>query len=287
MNEWQTPRAVPRRLRPLFLQQGVHVISIWHTVGASALVILFYVTAWFILAVALERNDVADVAWGLGPAVLAWWLYVRAWTFGPTTLLLAALLVTVWGARLAVHVARRNFAPGRDEDPRYAAWRKEWRYFIVRSYFQVFVLQGALMLLVSMPLVVLASSPMLGLPVLTVLGAALWLVGFAFESIADRQLAEFLAEPREKRGKVMDRGLWAWSRHPNYFGESLMWWGLGVIALGVPYGYLGLIGPVTVTVLLVFVSGIPLVEKRHAGEADWEAYKARTSAFLPMPPHRD
>ena len=263
------------------------MISIWHTLGASALVILLYVTTWFVLALALERNDVADVAWGLGPAVLAWWLYIRAWTFGPTPLLLAALLVTVWGARLAVHIARRDFAPGRGEDPRYAAWRAEWRFFIARSYLQVFLLQGALMLLVSMPLVVLASSPLLGLPVLTVLGAALWLAGFTFESIADRQLAEFLAEPREKRGRVMDRGLWGWSRHPNYFGESLMWWGLGVIALGVPYGYLGLIGPVTITVLLVFVSGIPLVERRHAGEADWEAYKARTSAFLPMPPHRD
>ena len=263
------------------------MISIWHTILASASVLLFYVTAWFILALSLERNDVADVAWGLGPAILAWWLYVRAWTFGPTPLLLAALLVTVWGVRLAVHIARRDFAPGRAEDPRYADWREHWKFFVVRSYLQIFLLQGALMLLVSMPLVVLASSPALGLPVLTVLGAALWLAGFALESIADRQLAEFLAEPREKRGRIMDRGLWGWSRHPNYFGESLMWWGLAVIALGVPYGYLGFIGPVTITVLLVFVSGIPLVEQRHAGETDWEAYKARTSAFLPMPPRKD
>jgi steroid 5-alpha reductase family enzyme len=263
------------------------VISVTHTLGASALVILFYVTVWFGLALALERNDVADVAWGLGPTVLAWWLYVRAWTFGPTPLLLVAVLVTVWGVRLAVHIGRRDFAPERGEDPRYAEWRRTWRFFVVRSYFQVFLLQGLLMLMVSMPLIVLASSPTLGLPVLTVLGALLWLGGFTFESIADSQLAAFLAEPREKRGRVMDRGLWAWSRHPNYFGESLMWWGLGVIALGVPQGFLGLIGPVTITVLLVFVSGIPLIEQRHAGESEWEEYKARTSAFLPMPPHKD
>lgn len=263
------------------------MITILRTLGASALVIWFYVTAWFVLSLALKRNDVADVAWGLGPTVLGWWLYVRAGVFSATPLLLATVLVTVWGGRLAWHVAARDFAPGHEEDARYAAWRKEWRNFTVRSYLQVFLLQGFFMLLVSMPLIVLGSWPSPASPVLTVLGALLWFVGFGFESVADSQLAAFLAIPREERPRVMDRGLWAYSRHPNYFGESLMWWGLGIIALGVPYGWLGLVGPVTITLLLVFVSGIPLVERRHAGEPDWEAYKERTSAFLPMPPKKD
>jgi steroid 5-alpha reductase family enzyme len=266
--------------------QGQQVIEILRAIGASALVIWFYVTAWFALSLALKRNDVADVAWGLGPTVLGWWLFVRTGEFGATPLLLVTVLVSVWGARLAWHVAARDFAPGRGEDPRYAAWREEWRYFTVRSYLQVFLLQGFFMLLVSMPLIVLASWPAPALPVLTVVGAALWFAGFGFESIADRQLAAFLTIPREARPPVMDRGLWAWSRHPNYFGESLMWWGLAIVALGVPYGWLGLIGPVTITLLLVFVSGIPLVERRHAGEPDWDAYKQRTSAFLPMPPRK-
>ena len=268
------------------------MITVLRTAGASALVIWFYVTAWYVLSIVLKRNDVADVAWGLGPTVLGWWLFIRALAagtspLGATPLLLAAVLVSVWGVRLAWHIAARDFAPGRGEDPRYAAWRKEWRFFEVRSYLQVFLLQGLFMLLVSMPLIVLASWPPPALPVLTALGAALWFVGFGFESVADRQLVAFLAIPREERPRIMDTGMWGWSRHPNYFGESLMWWGLAVVALGVPYGWLGLIGPVTITVLLVFVSGIPLVEQRHAGEPDWEAYKQRTSSFLPMPPHRD
>ncbi len=263
------------------------MIFVVHTLGASALVIWFYVTAWFVLSLALKRNDVADVAWGLGPTVLGWWLFGRTGVLSATPLLLAAVLVSVWGVRLAWHVAARDFAPGRGEDPRYASWRKEWQYFTLRSYLQVFLLQGFFMLLVSMPLIMLASWPPPGLPVLTALGTLLWFVGFGFESVADRQLAAFLAQPRESRPRIMDTGLWAWSRHPNYFGESLMWWGLAIMALGVPLGWLGLIGPVTITVLLVFVSGIPLVEQRHTGEPDWDAYKERTSAFLPMPPRKN
>jgi steroid 5-alpha reductase family enzyme len=252
-------------------------------IARSALFLFFYVTAWFALSLALKRNDVADVAWGLGPTMLVWWLAFMTRAANPL-ILPVAVLVTVWGGRLAYHIGRRDFAPGRGEDPRYAAWRAEWRFFVVRSYLQVFLLQGFFMLLVSMPLIVLAASATTGPIVLTVLGVAVWAVGFGFESTADRQLAAFLSQPAESRGRVMDRGLWAWSRHPNYFGESLMWWGISIVALGAPVGWIGLVGPITITLLLVFVSGIPLAEKRHQGEPAWEAYKRRTSAFLPMPP---
>ena len=251
----------------------------------SALFLLAYVTAWFVLSLVLARNDVADVAWGLGPTMLVWWLAFLTRVSNPLILPVAAL-VTLWGVRLAYHIARRDFAPGRGEDPRYAAWRAEWKFFVVRSYLQVFLLQGLFMLLVSTPLIVLAASAGDRGPALGILGALVWLVGFVLESTADRQLATFLEEPRESRGAVMDRGLWSWSRHPNYFGESLMWWGLAIIALGAEWGWLGLLGPITITLLLVFVSGIPLAEQRHAGEPEWEAYKQRTSAFLPLPPRK-
>jgi steroid 5-alpha reductase family enzyme len=260
--------------------------AVLRAVGASTLVVWFYMTAWFVLALKLKRNDVADVAWGLGPAILSWWLYVRAGVFGATPLLLVAVLVSVWGVRLAWHIAVRDFAPGHGEDPRYASWRNEWRHFIVRSYLQVFLLQGAFMVLVSMPIIVLASWPASALPVLTALGAIVWLVGFGFESVADRQLDAFLARAPETRPRVLDTGVWAWSRHPNYFGESLTWWGVAIIALGVPLGWLGLIGPVTITALLLFVSGLPLIEQSHAGDPDWETYKEHTSPFVPMPPKR-
>jgi steroid 5-alpha reductase family enzyme len=253
----------------------------------AGLFIWFYVTAWFVLSLVMKRNDVADVAWGLGPTLLAWWFAFQHGLWPPSPLLLAALLTTVWGCRLAYHIAMRDFAFRHEEDGRYAAWRAEWKFFKLRSYLQVFLLQGVFMLLLCSPLIVLAASPDPQLPVLTILGAWIWAAGFAIEAIADTQLRAFLAVPREERPRVMDQGLWSWSRHPNYFGESLMWWGLAVLALGANHGLFALLGPVTITVLLVFVSGIPLVEARHIGDPDWDAYKARTSAFVPLPPKRD
>lgn len=240
-------------------------------------------TTWFAAGLALQRNDVMDVAWGLGPVLLSWWLVVYARSLA---LVPIAALVSLWGVRLSVHIVRRDFAPGTAENPRYAAWRAKWRFFALRSYLQVYLLQGLFLLLVSAPVIVFASAPAFGDPVLSLLGGLIFAAGFALETTADNQLAAFLAD-KDTRGHVMDRGLWAWSRHPNYFGESLVWWGLAVIALAVPLGWLGLVGPVTITVLLVFVSGIPVVERPHAGEPEWEAYKARTSAFLPLPPHKE
>lgn len=253
------------------------------TFGWSALFIAFYVSAWFALSLVLDRADVADVAWGLGPVLLSWWLVLLARSL---LLVPVAILVSLWGVRLSLHVARRDFAPGVGEDPRYAAWRATWRFFALRSYVQIFLLQGLFMLLVSSPLIVLAAARGESDFTLAVLGGAIFAAGYVFETTADRQLDTFLAIA-DNHGHVMDKGLWAWSRHPNYFGESLVWWGLAVIALGVPYGWIGLVGPTTITVLLVFVSGIPLVERRHAGEPEWEAYKQRTSSFLPMPPHKE
>ena len=251
---------------------------------ASALFLLAYMTAWFVASLAMGRNDVADVAWGLGPALLSWWLLLRAGSPATPAMVLVTVLVTTWGVRLALSLAHRNFRPGATEDARYAAWRAQWEFFAVRSFFQVFMLQGFFMLLISSPLILLASWPVAGDTSVIVLGALIWLAGFTFEFIGDRQLARYLAEPKNMRRAVLDRGLWSWTRHPNYFGESVMWWGLATVALSVPYGWSGLISPVTITWLLVFVSGIPLVEARHRGEPDWEKYRDRTSAFLPMPP---
>lgn len=251
--------------------------------GWSAGFLFVYVSAWFVVSLAMKRNDVADVAWGLGPPLLAWWLALLTRSIAMVPI---AVIVTLWGVRLSWHIARRDFAPGRGEDVRYAAWRSEWKQFALRSYLQVFLLQGLLMLLVSSPIVAMAAWHAEGTVGLWVLGVSMFAFGYAFEIVADRQLSAFLALP-ENQGGVMSGGLWAWSRHPNYFGESVLWWGLAVVALGVPFGWIGLIGPVTITVLLVYVSGIPLVERRHTDDPEWEAYKERTSAFLPMPPQRD
>jgi steroid 5-alpha reductase family enzyme len=253
------------------------------TYTLAALVVAAYMTAWFVGALLARRNDIVDVAWGLGFIALAIAFILRA-EQPSARLLLASALIAVWGIRLAWHIARRM--RGKPEDFRYAAWRKAWgRSFLPRTFLQVFMLQGLFMLVIAAPLIVVAVAPASRLGLLDALGALVWVTGFVFESVADRQMAAFKADAANK-GKLIDIGLWRYSRHPNYFGEALMWWGLAVIALGVPYGWLGLTGALAITLLLRFVSGVPMLEKKYAGRPDWEAYKARTSVFVPLPPKR-
>jgi len=184
--------------------------------------------------------------------------------------------------RLAWHIFKRN--RGKAEDFRYAAWRRQWgKYFVVRSFGQIFMLQGLLLLLIISPvlLVVGQEQPPLGL--LDGLGVMVWLAGLAFEAIGDRQLAAFLKNPAN-RGKLMTGGLWRFTRHPNYFGEAALWWGMAILALSAPHGWLGLIGPMVITFLLLFVSGVPLLEKKYRGRPDWEEYKKKTPVFFPWFP---
>jgi steroid 5-alpha reductase family enzyme len=250
----------------------------------AGMIVLVYMTAWFLVALALKRNDVADVAWGLGFVVIAWWGWLLGAAENTARLGLVTGLVTVWGVRLAFHIGRRNFSPTHREDPRYAAWRLEWgRWFVPRSYLQVFLLQGALMLVVSAPVLVVIARPGPPLGVIDLVGALLWLAGITSETLADAQLARHLSHA-ENRGAPLDRGLWAWSRHPNYVGEALAWWGLGVIALSAPDGWVGLIGPLAITLLLRYVSGVPMLERRHQGDPAWDAYRVRVPIFWPRPP---
>ncbi len=250
-------------------------------VGQVALLVWAYMTVWFLVALALRRNDVADVAWGLGFIVIAWSLLLVT-DPRPPRLWIAAVLVTVWGVRLAYYIASRR--RGKPEDYRYAAWRKQWgKWFYVRSYLQVFLLQGLFMVLIALPLAVLAAqTPPSRATMLGALAVGVWLVGFGFEAVGDAQLAAFLREP-ENRGHVMDRGLWRYTRHPNYFGEALQWWAIWLLTLGVPGWLLAAVGPLTITLLLRYVSGVPMLERKRAGQPEWEAYKARTSVFLPLP----
>ncbi len=244
-------------------------------------------STWWVLSVVMRRTDVADVGWGLGFVTLAWWgalvlapepVGARVW--------LAAALVTVWGVRLAWHIASRNFAPGTREDVRYAEMRLRWgRWWPLRSLLTVFWLQGTLMWLVASPLAVMVATRAVALGWADVVAVAVWGTGVAFEVSGDRHLAAWLAEPAN-RGRPLETGLWAWTRHPNYFGDALAWWGIGLLSLPMAYGWLGLVGPLVMTLLLRFVSGVPLLEKRHVGDPAWDAYRARTPMFLPRPPRR-
>ena len=154
---------------------------------------------------------------------------------------------------------------------------------LCRSYAQVYLLQGFLLFLVASPVLLINGSVATGLGMLDALGMAVWLVGFSFEAVGDAQLARFIKDPVNK-GKLMQGGLWAYTRHPNYFGEVTQWWGLWLVALSVPGGWLGIIGPMTITFLILKVSGVPMLERKMQEHPEFAAYERRVSMFIPLPP---
>lgn len=238
---------------------------------------------WFIISLVRKRNDVADVAWGLGFVLLAWVSFFIGGHASPIGLAVS-LLVTVWGSRLAWHIYSRN--RGRPEDYRYSEWRRSWgKWFYLRSYAQIFLLQGVLLFLIVSPVLVINYSQSVAFGPLVAVGLAVWAVGFFFEVVGDWQLARFIKDPTNK-GKLMTVGLWAYTRHPNYFGEVAQWWGLWLVALLAPYGWFAVIGPLTITLLILKVSGVPLLEKKMADNPEFAAYKNRVSVFIPWFPKK-
>jgi len=237
--------------------------------------------SWFAVAQYRKRNDLADIAWGIGFIVATLAALIAEGAMTSRSLLLF-MLVLAWGIRLAVHIGFRN--AGKGEDPRYRKWREEWgRYAVLRSFLQIFLLQQYLVLVVLVPVtyVIWRGDGPLGM--LDAIGVLVWSVGFFFETVGDYQLLRYKADP-ENKGRIMRTGLWRYTRHPNYFGEVTMWWGVYLIAMAVPGGWMTVIGPVTITLLILGVSGIPMLEARYEGNAEFEEYKRRTSAFFPLPP---
>jgi steroid 5-alpha reductase family enzyme len=232
----------------------------------------------------LARRDasIVDVWWGPGFALLAW---VDVAVAGPSPRsLLAASLVTLWAARLGGYLLWRNH--GRPEDPRYAAMRRRHgARFPWVSLATVFALQGVLQVAVGLPVWLTAARPgPTHLGVVDLAGTLLFATGLAFEAIGDLQLARFRADPANAH-RVMDRGLWALTRHPNYFGDCVAWWGIFVVALGGPLGWASLPGPALMTFLLLRVSGVALLERTIARRRpDYAAYADRVPAFFPRPP---
>jgi len=245
-----------------------------------ALLLFLYMNGWFVVSLIKKRNDVADIAWGLGFVLLAWISFFISNGYGERPIIIN-LLVTVWGLRLAWHIYKRNRK--KTEDYRYLEWRKQWgKWFLIRSYFQVYMLQGIFLFLISIPVIFINKNASFPFSAFYFLGLSVWAVGFFFEVVGDLQLAQFIKNPQNK-GKIMQSGLWRYSRHPNYFGEVTQWWGIFLFALPIPYGWITVIGPLTITILILFVSGIPLLEKKYEGRVDFEEYKKKTSMFVPFP----
>lgn len=247
---------------------------------ASGMILLWMVS------VRIQDVSIVDIAWGAAGALIALTGFFLAGGALPRRLLLTAMTV-LWGVRLALHIGLRK--RGKGEDFRYAAMRAEHgEAFPGRSLFTVFLLQAGLIWAIVMPVQVgqVATQPQ-GLTLLDFVGLGVWTVGFVFEAVADRQLRGFLAEPAN-RGKVMDRGLWRYSRHPNYFGDSLIWWGIFLVAAATPWGWVTVFSPVLMTFFLMKVSGVPMLEAALAQRRrGYKEYMERTSPFLPLPPKRE
>jgi steroid 5-alpha reductase family enzyme len=235
-----------------------------------------YSTLWFIIAQWLKRNDVADVAWGMGFVLLAWLSFLAS-TWSAKSLLVTGL-VTLWGMRLSIHLFLR--VKSSTEDFRYRTWREQWKHVALRSYLQVFLLQACLLFVVALPVIhINKTSPEFSPSDLA--GVLLWAVGFAVQTLSDAQLKKFKSNPA-KRGKLLTTGVWRISRHPNYLGEALMWWGIYLLAApDWNNAWWLVISPVLITYLLRYVSGVPLLEKKYEGRPDFEAYKASTPVFFP------
>lgn len=246
-----------------------------------ALVVLCYMIVWYGISLVLKRNDVADIAWGLGFVLVSW----VSFYLSPNTErgLLVAVLVTLWGVRLSLHIFLRNL--NKPEDFRYRNWRDSWKHFYLRSFLQVFILQGLFLYIISLSVIFIQQDHTRHLSLIDWVGTTVWVVGFLMESVSDYQLKAFKKEP-EHAGRIITTGLWKYSRHPNYFGEVVQWWGIFLIALPLPGGWMTLVSPLTITYLIRYVSGVPMLERKYAGNSEFEHYKKRTSIFFPLPPGR-
>ncbi len=253
----------------------------------ALLVLGMYMTAVFAVSLITRNNGIADIAYGGGFVLLA----LLTFSLGDkgTASLVATMLVAIWALRLSIRIFLRNH--GKPEDFRYKKWREEWgSTFIWRSFLQVYMLQGLVIYVVSLPILLIALfGDGQGIGTWGMIGIGIWLVGFYFEAIGDLQLSQFIANPQNK-GKIMNQGLWRYTRHPNYFGESVMWWGLAILAASVLgfglFGPLSFISPLLITYLLLKVSGVPMLEERMQGNPAWQAYAAKTSVFIPLPPKK-
>jgi len=247
--------------------------------------VLLMMLALWAASLWLRDASIVDRFWGVGFVVLAGGTAMLADGYEPRQALIVGTTV-LWGLRLSGYITWRNWGHG--EDYRYQAMRKtHGARFPLVSLVTVFLLQGALLWFISLPLQIgqVADAPA-HLTWLDGLGALLWILGLTFESVGDYQLARFKANPANN-GKVMDRGLWRYTRHPNYFGDAVVWWGFYLIAAATPAGRWTLLSPVLMTFFLMRVSGVALLEKKLVdARPAYRAYIERTNTFFPGPPRK-
>jgi len=256
--------------------------QIW--LEALALIMTMMTLLW-IVSVFIKNVSIVDIFWGTGFVLVSWFYFLFS-DGNETRKIILAVLVTIWGLRLSIHIAWRNHGLG--EDFRYRQFRQNYgekRYWWV-SFFQTFLLQGVLMWLISAPLLgAQYSGSDRSLNILDWTGISLWSIGFIFEAGGDAQLALFRAKPAN-RGKVLDRGFWRYTRHPNYFGDSALWLGYGFFSLAAG-SWLPALGSVLMTFMIIRVSGVAMLEKSlKVQKPQYKEYIDKTSAFFPWFPKK-
>ena len=254
-------------------------LALYAHAAASVLVV---VSVLWMASVAVRDASIIDMAWGLLFVLMTWSLFAMHLEVATLKQLVFLFLITAWGMRLAVHLTARNLGEG--EDSRYQLWRHHGgETWWLKTYWRIYLFQGGLALVVATPVIAVFHGPDTFTAV-TWLGIIVWTLGLGTEASADIQLTRFRADP-ENQGKVMTTGLWRYSRHPNYFGDALVWWGLGLYTMS-PMTWWSLIGPLAMTVIFLSISNSVIergLKKRRPG---YEAYVERTSVFVPMPPKK-
>jgi steroid 5-alpha reductase family enzyme len=253
--------------------------------GITALIILASMSLLWVVSLILKNSSIVDIFWGTGFMITAWISFILTPQGFLGRKILLVSLVTIWGLRLSVHVLLRNW--GKGEDFRYQKWRNEssrnWWWY---SYFKVFLLQGALMWVIAVPLTV---AQFRSLPAhliwLDFLAIFVWLIGFFFEAAGDWQLSRFRAESRNQ-GKVLRSGVWRYTRHPNYFGDATQWWAYYLIAAAAG-AYWAVISPIIMTLFLLRVSGVTMLESTlRETKPGYKEYIQSTSSFIPWFPRK-
>lgn len=249
-----------------------------HQLWYLPFLVFFYMGAWFLVSLKYRRYDVIDVAWGPGFIMIVLIsIYLREMNLDARSVFIV-LLIILWGTRLLFHNFERNLRQG--EDWRYHKWHDgKSAKSLLGTFFQVFMFQGALMLIISLPLAYSLSLTFLPMFDINYLGLGLAAFGLILETIADFQRTNFLRKNNNNNNKLMVRGLWRYSRHPNYLGEIIFWWGIYFLIWGLPNSWMLAIAPLVVSYTLIFISGLP-TEKKYQGRKDFIEYKRKTSPLL-------
>lgn len=249
----------------------------------SGIIVSIFFTVFFVIGQVLKNNSIVDIGWGLGFVTLIVALVLND-GFENKKGLIVLLMILLWGLRLSYYLFKRN--NGKPEDYRYVNLRKKWgkKFAMLKAFLNVYALQGVVLYLISLSYINIFSKGNKEFIILDYIGIGIWIIGYVFEVVGDNQLKVFKSK-EENKGRIIKTGLWKYTRHPNYFGEATMWWGIFILSI-TSGGLYTVISPMLITVFLLYVSGVPLLEKKYENNSEFKEYKKVTSKFIPWIPKR-